>query len=113
MGNQQTSLQRPTVKKNVSEGCSSTATCPEAKCPAHSDCKEYWEHSSCSCHSGWVGLSCSDVCEYDPCENRGRCVHDSSFSKGYLCSCDSDEYSGKEKESKKIFNDFCGGKQKT
>lgn len=96
MGNQQTPLQRPTVQKNVSEGCSSTITCPEMKCPQNSECIEYWEHSKCSCHLGWVGSLCSDVCEYNPCENRARCHRDTESQKGYTCSCDSEEFSGIE-----------------
>ncbi|KAK6640052.1 hypothetical protein RUM43_008329 [Polyplax serrata] len=63
VGNQQTPLQRPTVQKNVSEGCSSTITCPEMKCPQNSECIEYWEHSKCSCHLGWYFDNLGDYCE--------------------------------------------------
>lgn len=82
------------MEKNVSEGCPSTSTCSETKCPMHSDCLERWEHSTCSCHSGWVGSRCSDVCQYDPCENGGKCSRNATSWKGYTCSCDSEEYSG-------------------
>nr|CAD7570225.1 unnamed protein product [Timema californicum] len=42
----------------------------------------------------YVGSSCVDVCEVNPCSNDGRCIVNPSSVRGYSCHCDSNEFSG-------------------
>lgn len=94
VGNSQSSLQRPTVEENVSEGCGTQSACNEAKCPLHSDCENQWERAACNCHRGFVTNRCTDVCQFDPCDNGGQCERNATDWRGYTCACASEEFSG-------------------
>jgi hypothetical protein len=55
VGTPQSTLQRPTVKENVAEGCSAVDLCRQQdpdKCPIHSKCVPDWEQYHCNCDSG-------------------------------------------------------------
>jgi hypothetical protein len=43
---------------------------------------------------GYVGPSCSGVCEVNPCSNGAHCVENPLSQRGYSCKCNSSEYSG-------------------
>lgn len=120
IGSSQT-LQRPTEISKVNEGCGVTNPCTSGKCPRHSDCIATWEKYTCQCHTGklesfdwfeisweerngkfysdliagYVGPSCSHVCETNPCENGAHCVEDTESPRGYKCVCNSEQYRGK------------------
>lgn len=94
IGNHQTSLNRPTVRENVMDGCPDHSECQQ-NCPASAECVVGWGTSKCDCQSGYVGESCMPVCSMEPCENMGTCISDLSSSKGYQCQCNSTDYSGK------------------
>ncbi|KAJ8866710.1 hypothetical protein PR048_032571 [Dryococelus australis] len=97
----QTTLIRPAVKENVAEGCVETDQCTSGdKCPVHSYCVSQWEQYQCRCQTGYVGPSCIDVCDLNPCSNGGQCVKNKNSVRGYSCQCNSDEYSGEYCEVK-------------
>nr|XP_022918571.1 protocadherin-like wing polarity protein stan isoform X2 [Onthophagus taurus] len=100
IGNQQTSSNRPTVRENVEDGCSSNGEC-RSDCPETSTC-EMLESDSfrCKCNDGHVGPLCTPVCDVSPCENFAACIPDYSSHKGYVCRCNSTEYSGEYCENK-------------
>ncbi|KAJ8914679.1 hypothetical protein NQ315_017377 [Exocentrus adspersus] len=93
IGNQQTPLNRPTVKENVEEGCLLQNDC-QSVCPATSNCITEWGRSHCECKPGHVGSLCIPVCSLNPCENDGICIEEPSLPKGYKCDCNSTEFSG-------------------
>ncbi|XP_063227767.1 protocadherin-like wing polarity protein stan [Bacillus rossius redtenbacheri] len=96
-----TSLVRPAVKENVAEGCVETDQCASGdRCPVHSYCVSQWEQFQCRCQTGYVGPSCINVCELNPCSNGGQCIEDKNTVRGYSCECNSDEYSGEYCEVK-------------
>lgn len=99
IGNQQTTLSRPTVRENVLDGCESNMEC-QSECPANADCIPQWGDSHCKCKEGYVGPLCVPVCNLSPCNNNGSCVENSADYKGYVCSCDSTEISGEYCEDK-------------
>lgn len=49
---------------------------------------------------GYAGHSCTNICEYNPCENNSTCQLDNSLPKGYKCICNSDTSSGTNPLSK-------------
>ncbi|KAK7789529.1 hypothetical protein R5R35_000833 [Gryllus longicercus] len=101
VGTPQSTLQRPTVRENVGEGCLGIDHCAQRdKCPPHSTCVTEWEEFQCQCNTGYVGPSCVGVCEMNPCANSARCIKDSLTSRGYSCQCNSSEYSGEYCEVK-------------
>ncbi|KAJ9579827.1 hypothetical protein L9F63_004533, partial [Diploptera punctata] len=103
VGTPQSTLQHPTVKENVGDGCGGVDQCKQQgpdKCPIHSKCIPDWEQYHCDCDSGYVGPSCVGVCEVNPCANSARCVEDADSRRGYSCKCNSSEYSGEYCEVK-------------
>ena len=55
MGTPQSTLQRPTVKENVAEGCGGVNQCRQhgsEKCPRHGKCIPDWEQYHCNCDPG-------------------------------------------------------------
>ncbi|KAJ8975858.1 hypothetical protein NQ317_015895 [Molorchus minor] len=99
IGNHQTTLNRPTMKENVEEGCFSLNEC-QIECPSTAQCVTEWGKSHCDCIEGHVGPLCIPLCSVSPCENGGSCVVDRSEQKGYQCSCNSTEYTGEYCEVK-------------
>ncbi|KAG5887440.1 hypothetical protein JTB14_003292 [Gonioctena quinquepunctata] len=99
IGNQQTSLNRPTVKENVEDGCFSLNEC-QSECPSSSQCVTGWGKSHCECNEGFVGPLCVPICSENPCENGGTCIEDHSEHKGYRCECNSTILSGEYCENK-------------
>ncbi|XP_050305133.1 protocadherin-like wing polarity protein stan isoform X2 [Anthonomus grandis grandis] len=100
IGNQQTTLTRPTVKENVEEGCYSLMEC-QNQCPNEAQCTVTWGKSQCDCNEGYVGALCVPVCSVSPCENGAACESNLLDPRGYQCKCNSSEYSG----------DYCEVKQ--
>ncbi|XP_060527638.1 protocadherin-like wing polarity protein stan isoform X2 [Cylas formicarius] len=100
IGNQQSSLNRPTVKDNVEEGCFFIQEC-QNECPDTSWCKISWGKSQCECNTGHVGALCIPICTINPCDNEGVCKENNQFKKGYECVCDSADYSGEYCEEKR------------
>jgi cadherin EGF LAG seven-pass G-type receptor 1 len=98
IGNHQTTLNRPTVKENVLDGCPSLMDC-QSDCPSNSECVIDWGDSHCECKKGHVGSLCTSICNVSPCEENGVCLEDFGTSKGYNCQCNSSEYSGKTTKS--------------
>ncbi|GLV44458.1 starry night [Carabus blaptoides fortunei] len=99
IGNQQSSLNRPTVRENVLDGCPDQTDC-SAVCPDTADCVGKWGDSRCECRRGYVGPDCTSVCEVSPCETTGTCVQAANSLRGYECKCNSTEYSGEYCENK-------------
>nr|XP_023025805.1 protocadherin-like wing polarity protein stan [Leptinotarsa decemlineata] len=99
IGNQQATLNRPTVKENVEDGCFSLNEC-QTECPASSQCIIDWGRSHCECNEGYVGPLCAPVCQENPCQNGGTCIEDHGEKKGYRCDCNSTVLSGEYCESK-------------
>lgn len=93
IGNSQSILNRPTIRENVIDGCTSNARCPES-CPEHSTCVKNWDQSYCECKQGYVGVNCAPVCTVHPCHENGRCRYDKMARKGYVCECNSTTSSG-------------------
>ncbi|XP_049833037.1 protocadherin-like wing polarity protein stan isoform X1 [Schistocerca gregaria] len=95
VGTTQSTLQRPTEKENVAEGCLGVDHCAQKdKCPPHSTCVADWEQFRCQCDLGYVGTSCVGVCEMNPCANSARCIKDNNLPHGYHCQCNSSQYTG-------------------
>ncbi|CAG9761162.1 unnamed protein product [Ceutorhynchus assimilis] len=99
IGNQQTILNRPTVKDNVEEGCFLMMEC-QSQCPSDSECKVGWGKSQCECNEGHVGPLCQEVCSVSPCENGASCKRNFLDQRGYECHCNSSEFSGEYCEMK-------------
>lgn len=99
IGNQQSSMSRPTVRENVLDGCPENVDC-NAQCPSTADCVSKWSDSHCECKEGYVGPECASVCSVSPCEEGGICVQDSMSKRGYECRCNGSEYSGEYCETK-------------
>lgn len=99
IGNNQTTLSRPTVKENVQEGCNVLAEC-QSECTDNSECIVEWGKSRCECDKGFVGALCQPICNINPCENGAQCIENLSVAKGYQCKCNSSEYSGEYCEDK-------------
>uniref|UniRef100_A0A336MVD4 CSON001872 protein n=1 Tax=Culicoides sonorensis TaxID=179676 RepID=A0A336MVD4_CULSO len=93
VGNQQSILQKPTIRENVLDGCMSQAECPE-ECPHNSRCVTKWDEATCECIPGYVGPKCVPVCTVKPCADAGQCRVDTSNVKGYRCDCDNSYHSG-------------------
>ncbi|XP_044754021.1 protocadherin-like wing polarity protein stan isoform X2 [Coccinella septempunctata] len=99
IGNNQTSLSRPTVKENVQEGCNVLTEC-QSECTDNAECIVEWGKSRCECDRGYIGALCQPICNINPCENGAECVENLEFTKGYQCKCNSSEYSGEYCEDK-------------
>lgn len=85
VGGPQSSLNRPTIRENVRDGCESKSTC-EDSCFEHSTCVADWDQTSCECLPGYVGDDCVPICTLNPCTS-GVCRVDQSDNKGYKCDC--------------------------
>ncbi|KAL3270161.1 hypothetical protein HHI36_009218 [Cryptolaemus montrouzieri] len=99
IGNNQTSLNRPTVKEKVEEGCVVSTEC-QSECTDNAVCVAEWGQSRCECNRGYVGPLCQPVCNINPCENGAECVENFDSKKGYHCTCNSTEFSGEYCEDK-------------
>nr|XP_018907159.1 PREDICTED: protocadherin-like wing polarity protein stan isoform X2 [Bemisia tabaci] len=95
VGSSQKIAQQATMKINVEDGCYEGDECTvnSNRCPVHSECESDWEQYSCKCHSGYIGTSCTNVCELNPCSNGAACVS-ADKPRGYSCLCASSKYSG-------------------
>ncbi|XP_036387094.1 cadherin EGF LAG seven-pass G-type receptor 2 [Megalops cyprinoides] len=80
-------------KVNVERGCSLSDPCDYSPCPANSYCSNDWDSYSCTCHPGYYGDGCTDVCSLNPCEHQSACTRTPSSSHGYTCDCP-DNYFG-------------------
>lgn len=85
VGGPQSTLNRPTIRENVADGCDSGKVCVES-CFGHSSCVADWDESTCECLPGYVGDDCVPVCTINPCSS-GVCRVDQSDHKGYRCDC--------------------------
>lgn len=85
IGGPQSSLNRPTVRENIRDGCESNAACTEP-CDGHSTCVAEWDQSTCECQPGYVGDDCVPICTLNPCM-AGVCRVDAADRKGYRCDC--------------------------
>ena len=84
------------VENNVARGCSSPSSCAQHKpCPTHAQCVDKWQGHECRCPPGTVGPRCEAVCDFEPCENNGRCE---VAPDGYRCLCQSSDTSGEHCE---------------
>ncbi|XP_030634210.1 cadherin EGF LAG seven-pass G-type receptor 2 [Chanos chanos] len=86
-------------KVNVEQGCSVPDPCVSNPCPANSYCSDDWDSYSCTCHTGYYGNNCTDVCSLNPCEHQATCTRKPSSSHGYTCDCPS-SYFGQYCEKK-------------
>ncbi|XP_041446777.1 cadherin EGF LAG seven-pass G-type receptor 3-like isoform X1 [Xenopus laevis] len=80
-------LPKPSSALNVKPGCSTPNLCESNLCPGNSSCVNKWMSYSCVCHPGYYGENCVDVCQLNPCENKGLCRHQASAPMGYTCEC--------------------------
>ncbi|XP_055704133.1 protocadherin-like wing polarity protein stan [Phlebotomus papatasi] len=87
IGGPQSVLNRPTMRENVIDGCSSAAQCPDF-CPDHSVCVTSWDEAHCECLPSFVGSECAPICTVKPCSS-GICRVDGEDRKGYHCECNS------------------------
>lgn len=44
--------------------------------------------------SGYVGEECDSVCNLNPCQNGGYCLHDKDSPLGYSCVCNTTVFTG-------------------
>ncbi|KAJ8258826.1 hypothetical protein COCON_G00178380 [Conger conger] len=79
-------------KQNVERGCSLSDPCDYSPCPANSYCSNDWDSYSCTCHPGYYGDVCTDVCSLNPCEHQSVCTRTPSSSHGYTCDCPSNYF---------------------
>ncbi|KAG9353110.1 hypothetical protein JZ751_017686 [Albula glossodonta] len=79
-------------KVNVERGCSLSDPCDFSPCPANSYCSNDWDSHSCTCHPGYYGDECTDVCSLNPCEHQSVCTRSPSSSHGYTCDCPSNYF---------------------
>ncbi|XP_062541557.1 protocadherin-like wing polarity protein stan [Armigeres subalbatus] len=93
VGGTQSVLNRPTIRENVIDGCTSNAKCPDS-CPEHSNCVISWDEAHCECIHGYVGENCLPICTAKPCSDNGQCRADMTTKKGYRCQCNSTANSG-------------------
>ncbi|KAL4658540.1 cadherin EGF LAG seven-pass G-type receptor 2-like [Arapaima gigas] len=77
---------------NVERGCSLRDPCRSNPCPSNSDCVNNWDSYSCTCHPGYYGGNCTDVCSLNPCEHQSVCKRKAGSSHGYTCDCPSDYF---------------------
>ncbi|KAI7790755.1 cadherin EGF LAG seven-pass G-type receptor 2 precursor [Triplophysa rosa] len=77
---------------NVESGCSLPNPCDSNPCPSHSTCRDHWDSYTCTCHIGYYGNNCTDVCALNPCEHQSACSRKSSSARGYVCNCPSNYF---------------------
>ncbi|KAM8930807.1 cadherin EGF LAG seven-pass G-type receptor 3 [Pelodytes ibericus] len=80
-------LPKPSNVLNVKTGCNVPSSCDSNPCQGNSSCKSGWLSHSCVCHPGFYGYNCVDVCQLNPCENKGVCLHRPNTPLGYTCEC--------------------------
>ncbi|XP_075687862.1 cadherin EGF LAG seven-pass G-type receptor 3 isoform X3 [Rhinoderma darwinii] len=80
-------LPKPSNVFNVKNGCNVTNTCDPNPCQGNSSCVDTWLGHVCVCHPGYFGDSCMDICQLNPCENRGVCTHRPDHPLDYTCEC--------------------------
>ncbi|KAM4022955.1 cadherin EGF LAG seven-pass G-type receptor 3 isoform 2-T2 [Anomaloglossus baeobatrachus] len=78
---------KPTNLVNVKNGCNVTNSCDSVPCQANSSCVDTWLGHVCVCHPGFLGDNCMDICQLNPCENKGVCAHHPDHPMGYMCEC--------------------------
>ncbi|XP_068110920.1 cadherin EGF LAG seven-pass G-type receptor 3 [Hyperolius riggenbachi] len=87
-----TTLPKPTNIINVKTGCSVASTCDPNPCVGNSSCVDTWLGHTCVCNPGYFGENCVDVCQLNPCENKGICRHQPNSPLGYFCECTASHY---------------------
>ncbi|XP_075430641.1 cadherin EGF LAG seven-pass G-type receptor 3 isoform X2 [Ascaphus truei] len=85
-------LPKPSNALNVKAGCTIPNLCDPNPCQRNSTCEDHWLSYSCVCHPGFYGERCVDVCQLNPCENKGICRHQLSSVPGYTCECGGHHY---------------------
>ncbi|XP_072276680.1 cadherin EGF LAG seven-pass G-type receptor 3 isoform X2 [Pyxicephalus adspersus] len=80
-------LPKPTNVVNVKTGCSVQSACDPDPCQGNSSCMDTWLGHTCVCKPGYFGENCVDICQLNPCENRGLCRHHLNSTQGYTCEC--------------------------
>ncbi|CAH1394992.1 unnamed protein product [Nezara viridula] len=95
-------VQNPTSSSGVGSSCPQDSQC--SSCPPNSHCKSSWHKSSCACNAGYVGEECESVCNLNPCQNGGYCLHDKDSPLGYSCVCNTTIFTGDycEKEKSEV-----------
>ncbi|XP_050548978.1 protocadherin-like wing polarity protein stan isoform X2 [Daktulosphaira vitifoliae] len=89
-----TVLEIPEMMIRVREDCEQENPCEYNKCPVHSDCIPSWHNYTCKCHSGFVGKTCENICDTNPCENNAICEEKPKSVRGYTCHCKSSSFTG-------------------
>ncbi|KAM5148803.1 cadherin EGF LAG seven-pass G-type receptor 3 [Mantella aurantiaca] len=85
-------LPKPTNNVNVRSGCSVPSACDPNPCRGNRSCVDTWLGHTCVCNPGYFGESCLDVCQLNPCENKGLCRHHPASPAGYTCQCTESHY---------------------
>ncbi|XP_071982915.1 cadherin EGF LAG seven-pass G-type receptor 3 isoform X3 [Engystomops pustulosus] len=85
-------LPKPTNLVNVKNGCNVTNMCAPNPCQGNSSCVDTWLGHVCVCLPGYLGDNCVDICQLNPCENRGVCAHRPDHPLGYTCECSGHHY---------------------
>ncbi|XP_053325600.1 cadherin EGF LAG seven-pass G-type receptor 3 [Spea bombifrons] len=80
-------LPKPSNALNVKSGCSVPNACDSSPCQGNRSCVAEWMGHSCVCNPGYYGGNCVDVCQLNPCENKGVCRLHPSTLLGYTCEC--------------------------
>uniref|UniRef100_A0A8C9W1B0 Cadherin EGF LAG seven-pass G-type receptor 2 n=1 Tax=Scleropages formosus TaxID=113540 RepID=A0A8C9W1B0_SCLFO len=79
-------------RANLERGCSLQDPCHSNPCPSNGDCVNNWESYSCTCHPGYYGDNCTDVCSLNPCEHQSACTRKGAPPHGYSCDCPSNYF---------------------
>lgn len=100
VGGPQSTLNRPTIRENVRDGCESTAVCDEP-CFEHSTCVSEWDRTTCECLTGYVSDDCLPICTLNPCIS-GVCRANSDEKRGYTCDCSATNNTGEHCEISRV-----------
>nr|CAB3229665.1 cadherin EGF LAG seven-pass G-type receptor 2 [Phallusia mammillata] len=71
----------------LTHGCSDPEKCTSSRCPTHSRCMSEWQRPKCVCNKGYVGKTCTSICDLDVCHNNGICQLNPDSQSGYICNC--------------------------
>ncbi|XP_040214880.1 cadherin EGF LAG seven-pass G-type receptor 3 [Rana temporaria] len=85
-------LPKPSIILNVKTGCSVQSACDPNPCLGNSSCLDTWLGHTCVCNPGYFGENCVDICQLNPCENKGLCRHHLNSPLGYTCECTGSHY---------------------
>ncbi|CAI9534925.1 unnamed protein product, partial [Staurois parvus] len=85
-------LPKPSNIVNVKTGCSVQSACDPNPCLGNSSCVDTWLGHTCVCNPGYFGENCVDICQLNPCENKGLCRHQPNSPLGYTCECTGHHY---------------------